>query len=122
MDKNWKEINEFLEKHDGEIVIFGMEIVRLIGIRSDAEDDYYYYWHIREFGLDSKEKYVSCVCGLIPLKDYLSYDDYDNLERVFFLNTEHNYRHLWCQYDKWGITEQGEDDGEERRTEEGRKR
>jgi len=106
MDKNLRAIIRFCKQHDGELVLetTGHELYRLIGFMSDDED---YYWNLREFGRRCKEHYDSCVGGLIPIKDYLPEEIYDNLERVWFINTEIYFKHLHLQYDKWQETNLG---------------
>lgn len=80
---NWEILTTFVDKHCGELVLDSFEIVRLDGLHDEPDDDYYYLVSGR-----NGRVFVSCVGGLIPLKDYLPEDVYGKLEYVFNLNID----------------------------------
>lgn len=72
------EVIEFIEKHKGELVLDGFSVVKLEGFSEDEDD--YYYCVINDEG----ERYqLSCLIGLILLKDKIEEIDYQKLEEIF---------------------------------------
>lgn len=70
--------------HLNTLVISVLEIKRLKGV-IDGEDDF--YW---EYETEKGEELASCVMGFIPLKGVLPDSDYEEIERLFKINQEHN--------------------------------
>lgn len=69
--------------HKNELVLMGLEIVRLTGVIAEDEDDY--YWVIENLR-NLRIEWWSCVGGFTPLKPYLPEEEYEKLERQFNLN------------------------------------
>lgn len=75
------DILQFVEKHKGELVIDGIEAVRLISFKKDRDDYYYEVQSLRR-----GRYWTSCVGRLIPLKGCISDKEYDCIEHLFNLN------------------------------------
>jgi hypothetical protein len=80
MDKNKIRILKEIKKHKGEICLYCLNMIKLLGFAED-DDDYYY----RVQTLTKGEQWYSCVGGLIYLKQ-LPKKDYKEIKRIFELN------------------------------------
>jgi len=77
-----KSFNKEIE-HTGELVITDGLEVRFFYDIVDGEDDFYYVY----YGEDFFKEYWSCVGGFITLKDKITKEAYDRLERSFWYNS-----------------------------------
>lgn len=76
-----------VRKHGGELVIDGLEIVRLINMYV-GEDDFYYEMYSKKRG----KYHTSCVGCFVPLRGQLEESAYRYLEQIFVLNSPGSLR------------------------------
>ena len=80
-DGNLNLILAQFNKYKGQFVISGMfEIVRLVAIGYDKWDYYYVCYNGKEL------KWHTCVGRIMPLKGYLTNEDYNEIVRIAKLN------------------------------------
>ena len=82
IDDNLFHIIQFVEEHCQELVLECHEMVRLMGISSCKDDDY--YWVIMDYR--GETKLSSCVGTLWPLKGILPKEQYQYLNYFFHIN------------------------------------
>ncbi len=63
------------------VIMYGYELVRLVGVAIDDDDSYYIVQQ-----KDKKNHYYSRVGGFVDLKKYLPEQDYTYVEQMFSLN------------------------------------
>ena len=88
----YKELKERAEKHKGQIVLAYLEAYRLTGeILDDGED---YYWGYETLDGENPFIWSSCVGDFIPLKERLTEEEYNHIEKIFNINFDmrKNYR------------------------------
>lgn len=84
-DNNSKEFNSLIEKHKGELVLDGFDVVKLIDVTDELDDDDFYWVFIVP---NEGVLFSTCVGGWTPLKNKLTSKEYANLEQVWNLNVE----------------------------------
>lgn len=78
---NYEILTQETQQHFNELVITpGGHVGRLIGFY-DGEDDYYYIV-LNMYGAEHRQTYWSCVGALIYLKNQISAEEYDVLDRT----------------------------------------
>ncbi len=83
MEDNLKYFTEFVEKHKGELVLEGFDVVMLEGFEDIPDDDYYYVVTGKQGTF-----WLSCVADLYPLKDVLPEAQYNRMLETYKLNVE----------------------------------
>lgn len=71
-----------IKKHKGEIGLYGLELIKLIGFKEDESDYYYYAQGLQHNG---EPMWYSAV-GLVIWLKTLPKTDYAEIERMFNLN------------------------------------
>lgn len=82
MSDNKRSILAEIKTHKGEIGLYGLELIKLIGFKED-EDDYYYY--AQGLQHDGEPMWYSAVGRVVWLKP-LPKKEYAEIERMFNLN------------------------------------
>ena len=80
MNETKKSILKEIKKHKGELGVYGLDIVKLVGFKED-EEDYYYYCET----IGKGKMWLSCV-GRINWLIGLPKEDYKEILRMFNLN------------------------------------
>ena len=79
---NWYLINKEVNKCKNEIVLDLGRVVKLLGVKDEPDDDYYYEYQ----DINGRIYYSSCVMGFTRLKNKLGYFEYYNLAETMEYN------------------------------------
>ncbi len=83
-DSNWNLFTKLLDQYKDTLVLYMFDVRMLRDLVDKPYDDYYWVYedHIGNRSL------ASCVGRFIPLKGRLTNDEYEKLEKQFYMNLE----------------------------------
>lgn len=79
-----KSIQKFVDAHRNEVMHEDFDLIRLLGWTDQYEEDYYYVYQLRTYGIGNRITLMSCVGGPTPFK--LPATDRQRLNEIWDLN------------------------------------